>query len=428
MSDRRIVLGMPGYGTMTANAACGVMRACADMTTVDYHYQNGSLLASNFNQLWCVALNRVHQGARVDYFAMLHDDIGPEEFWLDTLIDELEANHLDVLGAVVPIKDTRGMTSLALHGKDNWLPYSRLSMRDVFELPETFTSDDIGHPLLLNTGCWVCKFDMEWASQVHFTINDRIVFNRSAGRYQSQTEPEDWCFSRQLHEIGELGSSTQGFRKLRIGATRKIKILHSGRMDFTNDRPWGSHAFDSEAVPVSPVPGAFPLDIEGWLRPSEGKLLAEIATGKRVLEIGSYCGRSTVCMARTAEHVTAVDYFDGRGTPQPKGTLETFKANIERYGVADKVTVASPEDHFTGECELLFIDGAHDRESVAADVERYLPLLAEGGLIAFHDYNEPCHPGVTQAVNDLIADGAELISVTDHLAVVKPSASIPLEV
>lgn len=428
MSDRKIILGMPGYGTMTANAAIGVMRACADMTQVDFHYQNGSLLASNFNQLWCAALNRAHQGARVDYFAMLHDDIGPQEFWLDTLIDELEANQLDVLGVAVPIKDTRGMTSLALHkAGDNWLPHSRLSMRDIFELPETFTSDDIGYPLLLNTGCWVCKFDMAWATQVHFEINDRIVFNRPAGRYQSQTEPEDWHFSRQLHEIGEPGSTTEGFRKLRIGATRKVQVRHSGRMDFQNIAPWGDKAFDSEAVPVSPVPGAFPWDIEGWLRPSEGKELARLSRGKRVLEIGSYCGRSTVCMARTADHVTAVDYFDGRGTPEPKDTLATFQANIERYGLADSVTVASPDDTFTGECELLFIDGAHDRDSVAADIEKYLPLLSADGLIAFHDYNEPCHPGVTQAVNDLLAAGAELVSVTEHLAVVKPAA-IPLEV
>lgn len=429
MSDRTIILGMPGYGTMTANAAIGVMRACADMTQVDFHYQNGSLLAANFNKLWCAALNRVQQGGRVDYFAMLHDDIGPQEFWLDALIDELEAKKLDVLGVVVPIKDRRGMTSMALANGwpdrargvwtdgDAMLPYARLSMHDVFELPETFTSRDLRHPLLLNTGCWVCKFDMAWASRVHFEINDRIAFNTACGRYQSQTEPEDWFFSRQCHEQG-----------LKIGATRKIKVIHSGRMDFTNDSPWGSHAFDSEAVPVSPVPGAFPWDIEGWLRPSEGKALAELAAGKRVLEIGSYCGLSTVCMARTAEHVTAVDYFDGRGTPQPQSTLKKFKASIERYGVADRVTIASPEDEFTGQCELLFIDGAHDRESVAADIERYLPLLSEDGLIAFHDYNEPCHPGVTSAVEEFVAAGGELVSVTEHLAVVRPPAAIPLEV
>lgn len=417
MAERLIVLGTPGYGTMTAQCCSGIMRACADMTHVDWIYQNGSLLASNFNQLWCAAINYVHQGGRVDYFAMLHDDIGPEKFWLDKLIDELEDKQLDLLGVAVPIKDTRGMTSLALHGEDSWLPHARLSMHDIFELPETFTSDDLGHPLLLNTGCWVCKFDLEWATKVHFTINDRIVFNKAVGLYQSQTEPEDWYFSRLCHEQG-----------LRIGATRKIKCVHSGRMDFQNSVPWGTHTYDKEAVPVSPVPGAFPRDIEGWLRPSEGKELAELARGKRVLEVGSFCGRSTVCMARTAEHVTAVDYFDGRGTPEPRDTLADFQKNIKRYDVADKVTAVNPDDEISGEYDLIFIDGSHDRESVAADIEKYLPLLAPDGLMAFHDYQEPAHPGVAEAVDDFLAAGGELLSLTEHLAVVKPPVAIPLEV
>lgn len=418
-SDRRIFLGMPGYGHQTAHAGRGFWRACADMSQVANEYRNGSLLASNFNQLWCSALNAAHQGERVDYFAMLHDDIGPEDFWLDSLIEELEANQLDVLGVAIPIKDMRGMTSLALHKEgDNWMPHCRLSMRDVFALPETFTSEDLGHPLLLNTGCWVCKFDMAWATQVHFTINDRIVFNRAANRYQSQTEPEDWFFSRLCHELN-----------LRIGATRKIKALHTGRMDFQNIKPFGTHAFDSEATQISPVPNAFPYDVAGWLREAEGKKLAELAAEKRVLEIGSYCGLSTICMARTAAQVQAVDYFDGRGTPEPQDTLEQFEKNLTRYGVRDKVQIRHPAaSHLIEECDLIFLDGAHDRESVQADIKKYLPFLSEGGLIAFHDYDEPCHPGVTEAVDELLAAGGELVDVTEKLAVVRPQAAILMEV
>ncbi len=130
----------------------------------------------NFNELWCHALNLHHHGERVDYFAMLHDDIGPAKYWLDTLIEELETKQLDVLGVVVPIKDSRGMTSLALdHEDDPWMPFAKLSMHDVYELPETFTSEDVGRPLLLNTGCWVCKWNQDWARTVHFEINDRII-------------------------------------------------------------------------------------------------------------------------------------------------------------------------------------------------------------------------------------------------------------
>lgn len=427
MTDRRVVLGMPGYGKQTSAAGRGFWRACADMSGVYNAYQNGSLLASNFNQLWCLALNMAHQGKRVDYFAMQHDDIGPEDYWLDKLIDELEANQLDVLGVAVPIKDTRGITSMALHGEDEWLPHARLSMHDVYELPETFTSDDIGHPLLLNTGLWVCKFDIEWAKYVHFTINDRVVFNTAANRYQSQTEPEDWYFSRLLHEIGQ--GPTEHLRPLRIGCTRKIRVHHCGEIDFTNERPWGSQIYDSESCQVSPVPGAFPREIAGWLTPQEGKELARLAEGKRVLEIGSYCGLSTVCLGRTAEHVTAVDYFDGRGTPEPRDTFPAFEANIERYGLTDKVEPCHPDEELPlSEYDLVFIDGAHDLESVRRDIERARNVLADGGLLVFHDYENGKDPDVAEAVKELLSDGGRLVNQIDTLAVVSPPAAIPLEV
>lgn len=426
--DRSIVLGMPGYGKQTAAAGRALWTCCQDMRTVDVRYHAGSLLACNFNQLWCHALTRVHHGDRVDYFAMLHDDIGPETFWLDKLIDELEATDLDVLGVVVPIKDPHGRTSLAIHHEgDNWSPECRLTMRDVFELPETFTSDDLGgQKLLLNTGCWVAKWNQEWCRQVFFTINDRIVFDIPQNRYRTEVESEDWFFSRLLHEQG-----------LKIGATRKIAVAHQGEIDFLNTHPWGTDAFDNESPNrnrrFSPVPGAFPYDINGWLLPSEGKALAELARGKRVLEIGSYCGLSTVCMGRTAEHVTAVDYFDGRGTPQPHDTKPDFDRNIERYGLAHKVVAKHPTwlemgDLPREEYDLAFIDGDHSFKSVAADIVHAMNLLKPDGLLSFHDFKHPSHPGVEEAVDGLLLDGGELISVTESVAVVRPPARIPLEV
>ena len=421
--DSQIFLGMPGYGNQTAQAGLAFWRACADMSKVHNEYQNGSLLASNFNQLWCGCLNLAHSGRRVDYFAMLHDDVGPlatgpDHHWLDMLIDELEANELDVLSVVVPIKDRRGMTSMALqHPTDPWLPAARLTMHDVYQLPETFTAADLGKPLMLNTGCWVAKWNQEWAKQVHFSIEDRIVFNTACNRYQAQTVPEDWHFSMQLNNMG-----------LKIGATRKIAVHHRGQQDFANYLgPWGTECYDSETVQCSPVPGAFPTEIDGWLKPEEGKALAKLAAGKRVLEIGSYCGLSTVCLARTAQHVTAVDYFDGRATPNEGDTFPRFVANIRRYGLVDKVTTHHPDLPIEGEFDFVFIDGAHDAESVKADIAKALDVLAPDGLIAFHDY-DTTDPGVVAAVNEFIERGATLLSRHESLAVVRPPAAIPMEV
>lgn len=315
--ERKIAyLGMPGYGAVTPGAAHGFYRAsdCSRLQIILDPKQQSSLLTLNFNRLWVNALNLVHRGQRVDYFAMIHSDIEPEEFWLDKLVDEMEARDLDILGVVTPIKDIRGVTSTALARPDgnNWRVHARLTMREVYRLPETFTSEDVGYPILLNTGLWVCRFAEEWAKQVHFTVNDRICFDPSKEQYFWEVESEDWFFSRLLHEMGK-----------KIGCTRKIKLGHQGAMTFTNTRPWGEEDYDKAHVAASVVPEQkadwFPRKVVGWLTEEEGIELARLAEGKICLEIGSYCGRSTICLAQKARSVGALDTFDGRGTAMQIG-------------------------------------------------------------------------------------------------------------
>lgn len=428
--DRFAVLAMPGYGELTAGASRGFWRATRlPDARVWRQYQGGSLLAANFNALWVSALNLARSGRRVDCFAMQHADVEPEDWWLDTLIDEMEAGDLDILGAVVPIKDHKGLTSVALDRPDGdtWRPLCRLTMQEVHRLPETFTSADVGHPILLNTGLWACRFDESWASKVHFTINDRIAVDPQ-GRYHAQCEPEDWFFSRLCHEQG-----------LRIGATRKVRVDHRGPATYSNQCIWGE-PFDSAWIGASMVPDdlpgwRFPGDVPGWLSYEEGRALAKLAAGKRVLEIGSYMGRSTICMAQTARHVVAVDTWDGRGTPAPRETWREFKANLGRYGLGPKVA-ACPADwdvsgfvhesddgaRISGPFDLAFIDGAHDAASVAADIDRALAALAPDGLLGFHDYGSPIDPEVAPEVDKLIARGGELVSLTGTVAVVRPPA------
>lgn len=427
MSDgKKTFLGMPGYGRQTAGAGRALWRARRDMGSVCVMYQCGSLLAANFNMLWCEALNMLLRGERVDYFAMLHDDISADDFWLDTLVEELEAQDLDVLGVVVPIKDTQGLTSIALHNEgDNWRPAARLTMQEIFRLPETFTSDDLHHKLLLNTGCWVCRFNPEWAKLVHFTINDRIAFNTKLNCYQAINESEDWYFSRLLHELN-----------LKIGATRKIQLRHRGEMEFTNSQVWGTHDCDRSVVSQSLVPTRdrdgfeFPYDVPGWLLYEDAKRLWDLARGKRVLEVGAYCGRSTCCLAQSAESVVSIDPHDGRGTPQPLETFAKFQENVARYGVSERVTpFIGTLDEFcwNDEFDLVYIDGRHDLESVRDDIRRSSQLLATGGLLAFHDYHERAHPDVTTAVDELVSAGGDLVLVEKNLAVVRPPAELALE-
>jgi hypothetical protein len=383
-----------------------------------------SLLAQCFNGLWCQALNAQADGKQVDYFAMQHSDVEPCDGWLDILIDEMERKDLDVLGVAIPIKDNRGITSIAIgEPGDNWRVKCRLSLREIHSLPITFTSDDIGGQLLLNTGLWVCRFDPSWNTKVHFEINDRIVYDTQNKCYRAQVEPEDWFFSRLLHELG-----------LRVGCTRLIPLTHRGQCAFTNKVAYGEH-FDTQYVSESTLPKTnavdfvFPDDVDGWLTSWEGRKLAELAKDKRVLELGSYFGRSTICLAQTACYVVSIDPHDGRGTPTPTqtNTFDRFKSNLARYDIKNVDAYQTTEIPAGEEFDLVFIDASHDYESVCKDIERATAVLPYDGLIVFHDYGGVNDPDVTKAVDELLALGGELISTTDSLAVVRPPAAVLME-
>lgn len=412
-------LGMPGYSHLSPGAARGFYRASAGGLDVHTSVAESSLLAMNMNVLWCDALNRRLGGRAVDYFAMQHADVEPADGWLDAMAGEMEARGLDVLSAVVPLKDERGLTSTAVARPDGdpWGVARRLTMSDVYGLPETFTSADVGGPLLVNTGLWVCRFG-PWADRVLFTINDRIVRD-PAGRYRPESESEDWYVSRLFHSLG-----------LRVGATRLVQLGHRGPAVYPNAFPWGRWQVDFDNFRP---PDAFPADVPGWLSEAEGRELARLAEGKDVLEVGSYCGRSTVCMARTARSVTAVDPFDGRATPRPGPTRGAFESNLSRYGVRGKVTVHAGTlaecagSLAAGSFDLAFIDADHGYESVRFDAGCAARLVRPGGLVAFHDYRTRpgeydggWDPGVTRAVDEWVAAGAELVGRRGTVAVVRP--------
>jgi hypothetical protein len=423
----RILLGMPTAGEQTPGAGRGLWRASRNMDDVYVHVPEGSLPTQNFNRIWAMALTAHHKGHPFDYVALLHSDVMAEDWWLDRAIELLERYELDLLGVVVPIKDASGATSHALdRSGDTWRPLCRLTLDEVYRLPTVFTSDDVGALLLVNTGCFVARFAMEWAKKLLFTVNDRIVFNKALDSYMAEVEPEDWFFSRLCHELG-----------LRIGATTEIACEHRGSANFTNTRPWGK-PFDVDYVTASQIPAQrhdkfrFPHEVIGWLTVREGRALWELARGKRVLEVGSYFGRSTICLAQSAAHVVSIDPHDGRGTAVPLSTLDGLRENVTRYKLAERVEIiveAFDTAQLTGRCfDVAFIDGAHDYESVRADIHRVSDVLAPSGLIVFHDYQNGTDDGVDQAVDEFLSSGAELVSKHDSLAVVRPPAAIPLEV
>lgn len=160
---------------------------------------------------------------------------------------------------------------------------------------------------------------------------------------------------------------------------------------------------------------------EGWLPEHLAALLMAVTTiavlerpGEAVVEIGSYCGQSTVAIGSAASstdpcaRVYAIDPHQGmvgaRDTPegvyQTFPTLEVFRRTIHDSGLDDVVRAIvaySYDVPWTGPIALLFIDGLHDYENVARDYARFAPFVSPGGYIVFDDC-EPYYAGVVRLV------------------------------
>lgn len=140
------------------------------------------------------------------------------------------------------------------------------------------------------------------------------------------------------------------------------------------------------------------------------------SSGDFVVEVGSYRGHSLQVMAlaldgiSSASPLLSVDpHFE-----QP-GNMEHVRLALReisqesrlvqiRQRSDDAVSLIRP-----GRASLIFIDGDHSYEQVAADIKNYDELLAPGGCLVMHDYGfgahtqgpDP-HPGVRRAVDELL--------------------------
>lgn len=138
-----------------------------------------------------------------------------------------------------------------------------------------------------------------------------------------------------------------------------------------------------------------------------------------VVEIGTYCGKSTVYLGAAAAAagrlVFTVDHHRGSEENQsgwehhdtevvdPRtgrmDTLPFFRRTIEEAGL--EATVVAVVGHSpavaaawsTPAC-LVFIDGGHGEEPAWADYRGWSPHVAPGGLLAIHDvFPDPADGG-----------------------------------
>jgi predicted O-methyltransferase YrrM len=147
-------------------------------------------------------------------------------------------------------------------------------------------------------------------------------------------------------------------------------------------------------------------EVGGWLSDDQALRLwtraLEVESGGRIVEIGSFQGRSTIVLASAAHDdvtVVAIDPHAGndRGPQElsgyeaeAEGDHELFHANLSRAGVKDRVQHVrrfSSDAHadVPGAIELLFIDGAHRYAPALADLREWGERVVPGGTMLVHD-------------------------------------------
>ena len=197
---------------------------------------------------------------------------------------------------------------------------------------------------------------------------------------------------------------------------------------------------------------ALALGTKGFMPEDEGDALfaAAIAAaadvpGAPFVEVGSYCGRSTIWLGdaarRSATTLFAIDHHRGSEENQSgwehhdrelvddrvglMDTLPLFRSAIHDAGLERSVVAVVGQSpvvaaHWSTPLAFLFIDGGHGVEPARADFAGWTPHVAIGGTLAIHDvFPDPAdggRPPYEEIYLPAIASGRfELASITGSL-------------
>lgn len=139
-------------------------------------------------------------------------------------------------------------------------------------------------------------------------------------------------------------------------------------------------------------------------------LVGHLHEGDTLVELGVWLGRSLCSVAHLVRekhlNVVAVDTFT-KSSERFKQVItrpqmDVFLENMARFGVTPRCIqsqshLAAPMVASAG---LVFIDAAHDYESVVRDIKAW---KGKARILAGHDYNMPKF-GVKRAVDELFPD------------------------
>ncbi len=180
---------------------------------------------------------------------------------------------------------------------------------------------------------------------------------------------------------------------------------------------------DREKTDVTGIDPALIFRTKGFLEPAEGRRLFQVALeASRLgpcLEIGSYCGKSTLYIGAACKknHSTlfAVDHHEGSEEQQPgegyfdpetwdirqgrMDTLPLFRQTLSDGGLLDTVVPVLAKSavaarHWATPLSLVFIDGGHTFAAAFTDYSAWAGHILPGGYLLIHDiFKDPAAGG-----------------------------------
>lgn len=155
------------------------------------------------------------------------------------------------------------------------------------------------------------------------------------------------------------------------------------------------------------------------------RYVSSIVRFVRFVEVGVYSGASCAFMTRqlldrgTPFELYAVDLWDRvNSETNYERIVDTpiwleFTTRLQREHLLQHVCVVQKESveaaagFADSSLDFVFIDANHAYDHVIADIQAWKPKIARSGMLAGHDYGEPC--GVKQAVDELLGNNVALM-------------------
>jgi len=173
-------------------------------------------------------------------------------------------------------------------------------------------------------------------------------------------------------------------------------------------------------------------EIPGWFqwRSGQDQAVSWFPDGSRFVEVGNYLGRSLCSLGEAASSsgkrftIIGIDTCRGSGIEGPHqkdyhgdavreggGTFAgTLHRNVIACGYEDLISLIvsdslSASSLFPdGSLDWVHLDARHDRESLKADIEAWLPKVKVNGWLSGDDYDADRWPDVVATVSELLPD------------------------